>query len=102
MAIAPDWRNEWIASCCWSAQTRERGAMFFDGWGDLVTESEVRAAVREQGFASLEEVEAVVLETDGSLTSLRRLEHGTPSALANVSGPSRQAHQTAHGNFQNR
>ena len=76
--------------------------MFFDGWGDLVTESEVRAAVREQGFASLEEVEAVVLETDGSLTSLRRLEHGTPSALANVSGPSRQAHQTAHGKFQNR
>ncbi len=31
-----------------------------------VVEAEIRAAVREQGIASLEEVEAVVLETDGS------------------------------------
>jgi len=35
-----------------------------------VTEDEVRAAIRASGFASLEAVEAVILETDGSLTAI--------------------------------
>lgn len=41
-----------------------------------VVEAEVRATLRDQGFARLEEVEAVVLETDGSLSVLRQ--HDTP------------------------
>ncbi len=47
-----------------------------------VVEAEIRAAVREQGIASLEEVEAVVLETDGSFSVIKQ-GGGTsaPSAL---------------------
>ena len=37
-----------------------------------ITEDEVRAAVRAAGFSSLEDAEAVVLETDGSLSVVRR------------------------------
>ena len=37
-----------------------------------VTRDEVRAAVRSAGFASLAEVEAVVMETDGSFSVIRR------------------------------
>ena len=47
-----------------------------------VVEAEVLAAVREQGIASLDEVEAVVLETDGTVAVVRRAEFGTLSALA--------------------
>ncbi len=41
---------------------------------ERVTEAEVRAAVRSAGFAALEEVEAVVLETDGTVTAVPRTE----------------------------
>jgi uncharacterized membrane protein YcaP (DUF421 family) len=41
---------------------------------ERVTEAEVLAAVRAAGFASLGEVAAVVLETDGSLTAVPRSE----------------------------
>jgi uncharacterized membrane protein YcaP (DUF421 family) len=51
---------------------------------ERVTESEIRAAVRSAGIASLEEVEAVVLETDGSFSVLRRGQSGSRSALAGV------------------
>lgn len=37
-----------------------------------VTEEEVRAAVRGAGLPALEEVDAVVLETDGSFSVIRR------------------------------
>jgi uncharacterized membrane protein YcaP (DUF421 family) len=56
----------------YGALTRER-----------VTEAEVRAAVRSAGFASLGEVAAVVLETDGSLTAVPRTER-LPSALTEM------------------
>lgn len=53
---------------------------------ERVSEEEVRAALRSQGVAALEEVGAVVLETDGSFSVLQRAEsHGT-GALANVAG----------------
>ncbi len=39
---------------------------------ERVTEGAVRAAVREQGLAAPDEVEAVVLETDGSVTVVQR------------------------------
>ena len=52
---------------------------------ERVTEAEVLAAVRQQGLASLEEVQAVVLETDGSMTCVGRTRAAAPSALAGVS-----------------
>lgn len=51
-----------------------------------LTEAEVRAAVRSQGLPSIEAVEAVVLETDGSLSVIakaqghRSVEGGRPDA----------------------
>lgn len=52
-----------------------------------VTESEVRAAIRSAGLASLADAEAVVLETDGSFSVIRRgAENGRPS-LAGVLRP---------------
>ncbi len=53
---------------------------------ERVTASEVRAAVRGHGIASLDEVEAVVLETDGSFSVVTRVESGDASALAAVAG----------------
>jgi uncharacterized membrane protein YcaP (DUF421 family) len=55
-----------------------------------VTEDEVRAAVRSAGLASLGEVEAVVLETDGSLSVVRRREGDeVPSDGRSVVAPHR-------------
>ncbi len=51
---------------------------------ERVTEAEVRAAVRGAGLASMEDVEAVVLETDGSVSVLRRTGSGGSSALIDV------------------
>ena len=57
---------------------------------ERVTEEEIIAAVRGQGIASLEQVEAVILETDGSFSTLRRADQKPPSALAGVSGAGQQ------------
>jgi uncharacterized membrane protein YcaP (DUF421 family) len=51
---------------------------------ERVTEEEVRAALRAQGVASLEEAGAVVLETDGSFSVLKSIGEGGASTLANV------------------
>ncbi len=48
-----------------------------------VTAEEVRAAVREQGHPALDHVEAVVLETDGSFSVVRKAD-GTPSIIAGI------------------
>jgi uncharacterized membrane protein YcaP (DUF421 family) len=48
-----------------------------------VTAAEVRAAVRGGGYAALEDVEAVVLETDGSFSIVRK-GNRAGSALADV------------------
>ena len=45
-----------------------------------VTHSEIHAAVRAQGFASLEDVAAVVQETDGSMSVMKK--SGAPSMTA--------------------
>ena len=65
--------------------------LFYDGGflrgamrAERVTEEEVEAAVRQQGLASLEEVGAAVLETDGSVTVVPRSGLGRGSALSNV------------------
>jgi uncharacterized membrane protein YcaP (DUF421 family) len=53
-----------------------------------VAPEEVMAAVRSSGYASLGQVEAVVLETDGSFSIVGPSSDGSTSALANVSTPS--------------
>ena len=50
-----------------------------------VTEEEVRAAVREFGLRSMEDVEAVVIETDGTFSVIERKGQG-PSSLSDVKG----------------
>lgn len=51
---------------------------------ERVSREEVEAAVRQQGLASLEEVGAAVLETDGTVTVVPRSALGQGSALSNV------------------
>jgi len=62
---------------------------------ERVTEAEVEAAVRAQGMASLAQVEALVLETDGSFSVVRRADDEPPSALANVNGHTAPANASA-------
>ncbi|GJL66491.1 MAG: DUF421 domain-containing protein [Nitrospirales bacterium] len=57
------------------------------GW-TRVTEDEVRAAVRNAGAATLDEVKAVVLETDGSFSVVRRGGGSGESSLIGVNRPS--------------
>lgn len=68
-----------------------RGAFLPDALRRVrVTEDEVRAGIRSAGLAALDDAEAVVLETDGSFSVVRR---GDGSALASLSGikmPSRE------------
>lgn len=51
---------------------------------ERVTEAEVIAAIRGHGVASVDEVGAVVLETDGTMTVLRIQDRRGYSALKNV------------------
>ncbi len=57
---------------------------------ERVTEGEVLAAVREQGVAAVEHVEAVVLETAGTM-SVRKKSDLTPSSLRQVRGVPEEA-----------
>ena len=52
-----------------------------------VTQDEVRSAVRSSGLLRLEAAQAVVLETDGSLSVVKRGEGKSESSLAGVDGP---------------
>ena len=52
-----------------------------------VTEDEVRAAIRSAGVDSLDKVHAVVLETDGSFSVVRRGGGGNGSSLVGVNAP---------------
>lgn len=51
---------------------------------ERVTEEEVRAALRAQGVAAVEEVEAVVLETESSFSVVMKPSGESDSALADV------------------
>ena len=53
---------------------------------ERVTREEVLAAARSEGIASMEDVEAAVLETDGTVTVVRGDPDGNPSALRGVRG----------------
>lgn len=52
-----------------------------------VTEDEVRSAIRASGLPDLVQVEAVVLETDGSLSVVENRPDSVRSSLAGVAGP---------------
>lgn len=52
-----------------------------------VTQDEVRAAVRAAGLPALRDAEAVVLETDGSFSVVRRDDGAEASSLAGVEAP---------------
>ncbi|MFQ4139788.1 DUF421 domain-containing protein [Nodosilinea sp. PGN35] len=54
---------------------------------ERITEGEVRAAVRSKGGADLEQVAAIVLETDGTFSVIMQTSSGrSASALADVQG----------------
>ena len=50
-----------------------------------VVEAEVLAAVRESGYLALEQVEAVVLETDGTFSVIKRSQATSPDVLSSLS-----------------
>jgi len=50
-----------------------------------VAESEIRAAIRSKGFASIEKIEAVVLETDGTFSVVKKSDSDSRTALKDVS-----------------
>jgi uncharacterized membrane protein YcaP (DUF421 family) len=52
-----------------------------------VTRDEVRAAVRGSGLATLDQTEAVVLETDGSFSVVRSGNGGAESSLTGLKAP---------------
>ncbi|WP_414621886.1 DUF421 domain-containing protein [Calothrix sp. CCY 0018] len=58
-----------------------------------VTEGEVLAALRTNGLAEIEQAEAVILETDGSFSVIKKLKDSSASALLDVKGYPKQ--QTA-------
>lgn len=51
---------------------------------ERVTESEVQAAIRSEGIARVEEVAAVVLETDGTFSVIKSSPVSWPSGLKDV------------------
>jgi uncharacterized membrane protein YcaP (DUF421 family) len=52
-----------------------------------VTEDEVRASIRSAGLLAMQEVEAVVLETDGSFSVVRQGVGAKGSSLSGISRP---------------
>ncbi|GAB6057024.1 DUF421 domain-containing protein [Desulfonatronum parangueonense] len=65
-----------------------RGAYLTDSLRKArVTRDEVRSAVRTSGTAALDEIEAVVLETDGSFSVVKRSNTSGESALAGIGAP---------------
>lgn len=62
-----------------------QGQFLHDAMREMrVTPEEVRQAVRTSGIAELDEVGAVVLETDGTMSVMQRFERGRDSSLSNV------------------
>ena len=51
---------------------------------ERVTKSEVRAAIRSAGLAAVEDAEAVVLETDGTFSVIKKSGNSSRSALSDV------------------
>lgn len=54
---------------------------------ERVNEDEIHAIIREKGFGSINEIGAVVLETDGSLTVIKNVESFSSSTMQTVRQP---------------
>lgn len=94
------WAGRWVKSD--PAVVFYRGRFLHDVLRrERVTEGEVVAAIRQQGLASLDDVEAVVLETDASFSALRRTGAGDATALrgAKMPGDAPAAPQPASPEF---
>jgi len=55
---------------------------------ERVTEEEILAVLREKGIGDAKQVDAVVLESEGSLSVIQQVEHPQQSVLQNVQKPS--------------
>jgi uncharacterized membrane protein YcaP (DUF421 family) len=62
---------------------------------ERVTEEEMRAAVRNQGLTTLDEVESIVLETDGTFSVVWRKTEGTESSLKDVPGHPKEGSESS-------
>ncbi len=83
-------RSEWVRRAVTGepALLLYRGSCLSDAMRQSrVTAGELRAAVRSQGLASFDEVEAVVLETDGSFSVVRRGDGQSASSLDGIALP---------------
>jgi len=64
-----------------------KGKMLEDALKDeRVAKGEVLAAIRTSGYSSIEEIDAVVLETDGSFSVIKEIDITTASAFRDVRG----------------
>jgi uncharacterized membrane protein YcaP (DUF421 family) len=54
---------------------------------ERIDEDEIYAVIRQNGLSSAAEVDAIVLETDGSLSLIKQLKHPNNSSLKNVAKP---------------
>nr|WP_272889298.1 YetF domain-containing protein [Stutzerimonas stutzeri] len=77
--------------------TGEPALLFYQGQmlsgamrASRVTEDEIRSAIRSSGFAATDEVEAVVLETDGSFSVVKAGSGDSRSSLSDVMTPNAQ------------
>jgi uncharacterized membrane protein YcaP (DUF421 family) len=61
---------------------------------ERVVEGEVRSAIRAQGIADSGDVQAVVLETDGTFAVLQKAAPGGNSSLSDVKKPDRITRET--------
>jgi len=52
---------------------------------ERVTEADILSAIRQRGFSSIENIEAVVFEADGTFDVIPETERSSASALKNVS-----------------
>lgn len=89
-------RRRWVRQ----AVTGEPALLFLRGdyltmamFKARVTTDEVRAAIRSAGVAAPDEVEAVILETDGSFSVVESAPHGGKSSLEGVKVPGPQRKQ---------
>lgn len=80
-------RSKWVRGLVKSDPTLlfYKGEMLRDAMQcERITRSEIEAAIRAQGIASFEGVEAVVLETDGSLTVMNASTNQTDAVLQSL------------------
>jgi uncharacterized membrane protein YcaP (DUF421 family) len=51
---------------------------------ERITENELIAVARKNGIGILDEVDAIILETNGKVNVIKKLKNFTPSLLSNV------------------